>query len=154
MRHAKKTPAARGGRPPEPEARLTRFGTVEAAEAHLLAAFLPSTAAAGFQRTRGATVHIAGAFSQPVKGVDRFLLIVSGAANLNLESANEAPVGVWMKAKPVLEGYLFLPAGDVAELLILVAARRLVGCRVTFEPLRHGHANILSAQLSTTTVSE
>lgn len=98
-------------------------------------------------RWGGASLSATGEFTEPCNGVVAFDIMFIGV-NAKDHEANAA-VGMFLKSKPKLDGFVYLPWPDLGALVTFAAAGRPLHCALTFEKLRYGAGDIQSFTAST-----
>lgn len=97
----------------------------------------------GDERTTGMTLEVSGDFTEPVKGVTRFTLMLGtyhgGGA---VARGKTSQVGAFYKAKPSLLGSASLSLSELQLLLILLASGQRLQCTCYCQQPHYGNAAI------------
>jgi hypothetical protein len=94
-----------------------------------------------------ASLSALGNFSEPVNGIAAFDIMFSGVDPGGVEDA--PAVGMFLRAKPVLDGHVYLPWRDLEALMVFAAADKALHCCINFEKPRYGSGAIFSFSMST-----
>jgi len=128
---------------PERE-RLDRYGTVSQWD---LEVSMHAADGRFFEvRSGGPTLIARGEFTEPVSGVSAFELMLIRSAVLDMSARC---LGFFMRAKPVLDGSIYLTQEEFSALKQFAAADHNLYVGMTFQKPRYGSAEIYAARFST-----
>lgn len=100
------------------------------------------------ERGGGPRLSARGEFSEPVNGVTAFDLMLIGTDAKSL--VNAECIGFLLRAKPALDGAVYLTSDELAALMPFAAQRCVMHCDLGFQKPRYGSGEILSLSFSTT----
>ena len=133
-------------KPPKREL-LSREGAITgwSADVHIMARTVRPDSR---ERATAIYLDIRGEFSAPVKGVGCFSLQVWPSERAGVGNAEIPSVGSFMKAKPVLQGFIVLSVLEFQSLLTLATSGQLRHCSCDFQEPHYGSALISSVLFS------
>jgi hypothetical protein len=95
------------------------------------------------------TIHLEGELTEPVGGVNRFMIQISPSDNPDIGNADRPNVGAFISVKPELQGVIDMTEGHFHQLLTLAASERLTWCYFAFTTPYRRSALIVSASFDT-----
>ena len=99
------------------------------------------------KRAGGLRLIARGEFTESVNGVADFELMLTGGDARNLKEAHA--VGVFLRAKPMLDGVVYLAWEELGTLVPIATLNRPLQISMSFQKPRYGSGEIHSLALST-----
>ena len=100
------------------------------------------------------SLDVSGTFTEPVKGVDAFVLTVHPSDQVDTSAAEIAGVGAFISMKRELHGVVSIMANEFDFVLALAAAGKLRLVDVTFQEPRYRSALIAGVSFRTRTTDD